>query len=249
MILLWQIPLLQNMLVLPIFGFYCFLVYKRLRREHASRFLLSVMASMLFFAFFSGRLWYAIFEGDSFTAWYDFFNPMIDGWVSWGVLLGGAFGIAIITWTRKGMTQEQLLNILDAFALYAPIFTALYYTTSVFHGSGVGIPTDVPWAITYPGWPSSYHPTHIYTILSMIPIFLFLRRQKPRQPGELMGYFVLLFCGSRFLIDFLRWYPDYLYHYGLVLSQWVCIALCTSVIVSHLMKRPKKHTRPQSLVR
>jgi phosphatidylglycerol:prolipoprotein diacylglycerol transferase len=112
-----------------------------------------------------------------------------------------------------------------------------------------GIPTDVPWAVTYPrgtvptlahlnpelrrkyeelfpGRPVPedipVHPTPIYEFLAAVGIFALLwkLRTKPRPDWWLFGLYLVLAGIERFLVEFIRLNPTY---WGLSQAQWVSL--------------------------
>jgi phosphatidylglycerol:prolipoprotein diacylglycerol transferase len=112
-----------------------------------------------------------------------------------------------------------------------------------------GIPTDLPWAVTYPngtvptlarlnpelrqkyeelfpGRPVPedipVHPTPIYEFLASVGIFtvLWSLRKRARAPGWLFGLYLVLAGLERFLVEFIRLNPTY---WGLTQAQWVSL--------------------------
>lgn len=112
-----------------------------------------------------------------------------------------------------------------------------------------GIPTDLPWAVTYPqgtvptlarlnpelrrryeelfpGRPVPedipVHPTPIYEFLASVAIFALLWRLRTRlQPeGRLFALYLVLAGTERFLVEFIRLNPLY---WGLSQAQWVSL--------------------------
>lgn len=115
-----------------------------------------------------------------------------------------------------------------------------------------GIPTDLPWAMTYPhgtvptlssintqladayarifpGQPIPadipVHPAPVYEILLAAALFLFLylRRTKTLAPGNQFGWFLVLHGTARFLVEFIRLNP--LLFAGLSQAQLVSLGL------------------------
>ena len=112
-----------------------------------------------------------------------------------------------------------------------------------------GIPTDVPWAVTYPkgtvptlsalnpelrrryeelfpGRPVPedipVHPTPIYEALAAGAIFALLWRLRRSMPeGKLFALYLVLAGLERFLVEFLRLNPTY---WGLSQAQWFALA-------------------------
>ncbi|MCE2504797.1 MAG: prolipoprotein diacylglyceryl transferase [Chlorobi bacterium] len=114
-----------------------------------------------------------------------------------------------------------------------------------------GIPTDAPWAMSYPNgtvstlaeeneqlvalWEHIFpdrpvpvdipvHPTPIYETLSAIVIFAFLwkLRTRPMAAGMLFSIYLLLAGLERFLVEFIRLNPEY---GTLSQAQWISIGM------------------------
>ncbi|MCS7177044.1 MAG: prolipoprotein diacylglyceryl transferase [Candidatus Kapabacteria bacterium] len=113
-----------------------------------------------------------------------------------------------------------------------------------------GIPTDVPWAVTYPngtvptlarlnpelrrkyeelfpGRPVPedipVHPTPIYEFLASVGIFAvlwLLRTSRRHAEGWLFGLYLVLAGVERFLVEFIRLNPTY---WGLTQAQWMSL--------------------------
>ncbi len=114
-----------------------------------------------------------------------------------------------------------------------------------------GIPTDVPWAMTYPKgtvptlaaenpqlvelWHRIFpgrdvpvdipvHPTPVYETLAALAIFAFLWaiRKRPMAAGMLFSIYLVLAGLERFLVEFLRLNPEY---GTLSQAQWISIGM------------------------
>lgn len=104
-----------------------------------------------------------------------------------------------------------------------------------------GKPSTVPWAMGYPHGtvPTPpgvrVHPTPIYEILIMAPVFFVLYRmaKKPQPAWYVFGWFLVLSGIERFLVEFLRRNP--VWALGLTAPQWISVAgvlIGTALILS-----------------
>jgi phosphatidylglycerol:prolipoprotein diacylglycerol transferase len=131
-----------------------------------------------------------------------------------------------------------------------------------------GIPTDVPWAVTYPkgtvptlsalnpelrrryeelfpGRPVPedipVHPTPIYEALAAGAIFALLWRLRRSMPeGKLFALYLVLAGLERFLVEFIRLNPTY---WGLSQAQWFALAAMLVGGVLLLRRRAKPAQR------
>jgi len=104
-----------------------------------------------------------------------------------------------------------------------------------------GKPSTLPWAMGYPHGtvPTPpgvrVHPTPIYEILIMVPVFYVLYRmaKRPQPPWYVFAWFLVLSGIERFLVEFLRRNP--VWALGLTAPQWISIAgvvIGTALILS-----------------
>lgn len=161
----------------------------------------------------------------------------------YGGFLGGT---AAVLWTlrRHGALD---LSVLDA---AAPALTAGYFfgrSGCQLSGDGCyGIPTDLPWGMTYPnGTVPTYihvHPTPLYEMLQMAVLFalLWTLRKKISPPGLLFTLYLILAALSRFAVEFVRRTPEVAL--GLSLHQWVSLALIGvgAFLIVRLKRAPQK---------
>ena len=77
-------------------------------------------------------------------------------------------------------------------------------------GDDYGIPTDVPWALSFPkGSPPTFesvHPTQIYDTISMTFVFIFMWSIRKYQfpSGWLFSLMLMLIGFERFFVEFIR---------------------------------------------
>lgn len=118
------------------------------------------------------------------------------------------------------------------------------------NGCCYGIPTDLPWGVTFPPGTSAHnhfldaslHPTQLYHSLANLFIFAVLikLRRRSHYPGQILLSYLLLYSVFRSLIEFLRGdNPQILFH--LTISQLISLVifpLATASLVI-LWKRSK----------
>ena len=96
-------------------------------------------------------------------------------------------------------------------------------------GDDYGIPSDLPWACSFPnGLPPTnipVHPTQLYEMSAYFIIFLYLRFKGNRKKfnGELMFEYLFLAGLVRFLVEFIRLNPKY--YLNLTGAQYISIVM------------------------
>ena len=124
-----------------------------------------------------------------------------------GGLIGASVGIVLFA--RRNRTP--LLVVMDLASLAAPIGIFLVRLANFIKPELWGRPTDVPWAIIFPGAPDALprHPSQIYeALLEGLAVFLILamaaRGGALRRPGFLAGGFGVLYGLARIFCEFFR---------------------------------------------
>lgn len=115
----------------------------------------------------------------------------------------------------------------DAFALPLALALAVGRWGCFFNGCCHGVPTDLPWGVSFPtvsGDLVRCHPTQIYESLfhlgMAIILWQCLRRDCLRD--RQLKFYLIGYCLFRFFIEFIR--PEPVWALGLTFYQWVCVA-------------------------
>ncbi len=176
----------------------------RLEQTFTGFLVLSILVALL-----GGRLLYLVTEPDGLTEWSD----LVDFWQGGFSLLGSILGILIVMpWYLKKISVP-IVPMLDLIALYAPLLQSVARIGCFFAGCCYGMPTSLPWGFTYTDPNSaaplyySLHPTQLYSSASLLLIFLaqyFLLQKIARNPGQLMGIYLMFVSFERFVVDFWR---------------------------------------------
>ena len=123
----------------------------------------------------------------------------------------------------------------DGLAPLGPALYALFRLGCFLNGDDYGLPTRLPWGMRFPhAAPPTLervHPTQLYEMLAMAPVFLWLRaRHKAAlKPGALAFELCALMGAERFLVEFWRIEPRGIG--GLTTAQWTALALAVIGIV------------------
>jgi prolipoprotein diacylglyceryltransferase len=167
---------------------------------------------MLHFAFWTYigiHFYHFIFASNSFPMAF----KTINGNDSAGVMLGV---IAIIIYLN--LYKQPLLKYLDA--LIMPLLAAqtIIRIGCMLIGDELGKKQLVPWSIYYSGaW---RHPIGLYYVIAgivLIVIIYYLQKKKMKE-GNLFFSGALLYCFTRFLVDFYRSSPPHV-HFGMSVHQ------------------------------
>jgi len=213
-----------------------------LKREFRRRNLDSTLAdSVAFAAMVGGIIGAKVFHVLEYP--HNFFTAPLGtlfstlGWAWYGGFLGGAAAVLFI------LRRNNALNWPAVDAIAPALVTGYFFGRGGCELSGdgcYGIPTDLPWARSYPNGivPTldHVHPTPIYEMIQMVCIFgiLWALRDKLR-PGMTFGLYLILMALARFFVEFVRLTPEVFI--GLTVHQWVSIGLV--LIGLYLINRTK----------
>lgn len=125
---------------------------------------------------------------------------------------GGAIGVlyAIYRYSRKRKGQP-FLYVVDRIVITVALEGFFIRLGNLFNSEIFGGPTDLPWGFVFVrrGLTVPHHPTQLYEAFSYLLIFFLLfalyKRMRVRTPhGFLLGMFLVLVFGARFLIEFIK---------------------------------------------
>ncbi|MEH6835918.1 MULTISPECIES: prolipoprotein diacylglyceryl transferase [Falsihalocynthiibacter] len=170
-----------------------------------------------------GRLGYVFFYASD----YYFSHPseILFVWQGGMSFHGGFLGVVVAAWiyaTRNGIAR---LSLGDVIAMSAPVGLLLGRLANFINAELWGHPSDVPWAVIFPGTDAQYclgpaglvgdglcarHPSQLYEagleglLLGSILIFLVFKRDWLKIPGQTMGLFFAGYGTARFFVEFFR---------------------------------------------
>lgn len=162
---------------------------------------------------------------------------------------GGVLGvIAAILWLSR---KEKLnyLRVHDYVVCVAPIGLFFGRLANFVNGELWGKPTDVSWAIIFPGAGDiARHPSQLYEagleglVLGAILTFMFWKTDARYYPGRLAGAFLLGYGAFRFFVEFFREPDQQLVAFaeatGMHMGQWLCVPMIAGGI--YLLVTSKK---------
>lgn len=169
------------------------------------------------------RLFYVIGHWSDFSHnFWETFKAWQGGLVFYGGLLGGFLGAFLVVRLHK----LSLLKVADSLSVPLALGVAIGRFGCLLNGCCFGIPTKLPWGITFFDVPR--HPTQIYELLYSLLIFLFLflyveKKIKLKSSGSLFLIYLLLYSFGRFWLEFLRDSPHILRYF--TFSQLASLAI------------------------
>src|SRR5208283_1255116 len=116
-----------------------------------------------------------------------------------GGLIGCFLGMALFAWRHR----TPLMTVMDLVALVAPIGLFLGRIANFIRPELWGRPTDVPWAVVFPGTDGlPRHPSQIYEALleglvAFVILFALASAGALRRPGIVAGAFGVLYGMAR----------------------------------------------------
>ncbi|MEM6641454.1 MAG: prolipoprotein diacylglyceryl transferase [Bacteroidota bacterium] len=161
-------------------------------------------------AFVGGKLlFYLENPAYYFSSWDNLKRNFRTGFVFYGSLL---FAIPVVIWYFK-KEKWPLWPMLDRIAITACIIHGMGRLGCFFAGCCHGIPTDVPWAITFSDPVSQaeplhtpLHPTQLYSsfmVFTILLVLLMLKRHQ-RFDGQLFFSYIILYAVGRGIIEVYR---------------------------------------------
>ncbi|MGO4908563.1 prolipoprotein diacylglyceryl transferase [Pseudorhodobacter sp. W20_MBD10_FR17] len=136
---------------------------------------------------------------------------------------GGFMGVVVASYLFFRSERIPLLPAADLLAIAAPPGLLLGRIANFINAELWGRPTDMPWAVAFPGDAAQYcpdvvgvcarHPSQIYEagleglLLGGALLWLVYRRNWLRHPGQVMGLFFAGYGAARFFVEFFR-QPD-----------------------------------------
>ncbi len=148
------------------------------------------------------------------------------GAMSWFGGFFGGVGSALLLFRLRGL---PILPIVAASTPALAIGHLLGRIGCFLVGDDYGRPSNLPWAVAFPrGLPPTterVHPTQLYeaAFLGILAVLLMRWRRKGMADATVLGRYLLLAGGARFLIEFIRINPAVAL--GMTMAQWGALLL------------------------
>jgi phosphatidylglycerol:prolipoprotein diacylglycerol transferase len=168
-----------------------------------------------------GRIGYVLFyQPDIYLQ-----NPLaiLAIWEGGMAFHGGLLGVIVAAWIYTGRQNINRLSAADAIALGVPPGLLLGRFANFINAELWGRPTDLPWAVAFPGYAAqdcpnviglcTRHPSQLYEalleglVLLCLLLWLVWRRDGYKRPGLVSGTFFAGYGLARFVVEFVR-QPD-----------------------------------------
>jgi phosphatidylglycerol:prolipoprotein diacylglycerol transferase len=175
-----------------------------------------------------GRLGYVFFY--NFSAFLQDPMMLFRVWQGGMAFHGGMLGAIAGMWLYGRQQKIHLFSLTDFIAPYVPIGLFAGRIGNFINGELWGKPTDLPWAMVFPGaGPEPRHPSMLYEaflegIVMFIALNWFSKRNPPRM--AVSGMFLLLYGIFRLIVEFVRM-PDA--HIGYLAFGWLTMGQLLSL--------------------
>lgn len=181
-------------------------------------------------AILGGRLGYVLFYKPAYYLQHPLEIAFI--WEGGMSFHGGLLGVLAALWLFARRRGYRFLELGDVVAPLVPLGLAAGRLGNFINGELWGRPSNVPWAMVFPGSPDGLarHPSQLYQfalegLLLFTLVWVFAR--KPRPVGQVSGVFLIGYGTLRFLAEFAR-EPDAflgLLALNLSMGQWLCLPM------------------------
>jgi len=145
---------------------------------------------------------------------------------------GGLVGVLIVLLLWSRAKKVPFLNPADCLALVTPIGLFLGRIANFINHELVGRPTDVPWAMIFPGYTQPRHPSQLYEAILEGPVLLGVvwafRSWKGRRTGQIAATFVVCYAVIRICVEFTR-EPDV--QLGFIAFGWLTMGQLLSIAI------------------
>lgn len=177
------------------------------------------MVSWLVFGILiGGRLGYVLFYKPSYYLANPIEIPML--WQGGMAFHGGFLGVVVAAYLYGRSLKMPLLSLADLLAMSAPVGLLLGRMANFINAELWGRPSDVPWAVIFPGDAAqacatvtsacARHPSQLYEglleglLLGSLLLILVWRSNALKKPGLIAGLFFAGYGVSRFIVEFFR---------------------------------------------
>ncbi len=165
-------------------------------------------------------------------------GPFLDlllsrGGLSWFGGFAGGLTAGLVLLHRR---RIPIVSVLAAATPALAVAHAIGRVGCFLVGDDYGVPSDLPWAVTFPnGLPpttTAVHPTQLYEMLALVPIaWALVRWRRQRQPDAfVLGAYLMATGSVRFLVEFLRM-RESLFGPFAVAHVFAFMAVCVGVVL------------------
>ncbi len=155
-----------------------------------------------------GRLGYVLFYNASFYLAHP--DEILSVWKGGMSFHGGVVGTALAIYILAKRKSIPVLSLADVCTAAVPIGLFLGRIANFIKPELWGRPTDVPWAMVFPGGgPSPRHPSQLYEaglegLVLFLVLYLAIKMGALRRPGLVTGLFATGYGVARIVCEFFR---------------------------------------------
>jgi len=124
---------------------------------------------------------------------------------------GAAIGILLVLFFYSKKHKDQpYLWLVDRMVITVALAGMFIRTGNFFNSEIIGGPTQLPWAIIFdnvdqiPRHPSQLYEALAYLIIFVVLLMIYRRNGEKTRNGLLLGLFLVLIFGFRFLVEFVK---------------------------------------------
>jgi phosphatidylglycerol---prolipoprotein diacylglyceryl transferase len=161
-------------------------------------------------------------------------------WFSDGKTVVAGLGCAYLAVELTKLALDIRVKTGDTFALPLALAMVVGRLGCFFNGCCYGVPTDLPWAVSFQQPDGSWlrcHPTQLYESLFHLTMAVLLLELLNRGALRCQQLKLYLICYGvyRFLSEFIR--PEPVWGLGLTYYQWASLVLAATMVVLWLIDR------------
>jgi phosphatidylglycerol:prolipoprotein diacylglycerol transferase len=175
---------------------------------------------------------------------------------------GGLIAACLAIWFVARQAKVSILTLADICAAAAPIGILLGRIANFIRPEEWGRPTDVPWAMVFPGVDDlPRHPSQLYEgalegVLLFVVLLFFVRGGALKRPGLTTGIFLVGYGMARIFCEFFRELdpqPEQIVSWltmGMLLSVPMIVAgvgVIVYAVRSHVIPGPSEARNPESI--
>ena len=169
------------------------------------------------------------------------------GYVWYGGMIG-ALLVAVAYFRRRPHLNPWLYA--DAFTPAIMIGAMIGRLGCFMGGCCYGVPTELPWGMTFPGTHQAVHPTQLYdaAIAAVLGLGFLARFPRRRFDGELITLLLIAYPALRAMTESVRGDPERGFFGPLSTSQWISIPLLLLGVALywHRSRTAGQATRPSA---
>lgn len=191
-------------------------------------------------AIIGARLYYVIFEWDSFTSFWDIFKIWNGGLAIYGAIIA-AFITGVV---YSKLAKISLFGLLDVASLGFLIGQSVGRWGNFFNREAYGTETELPWRMDIRGMTYGAHPTFLYeslwNILGFILLHFYSKNSRlRRQKGEIFVLYMGWYGLGRSIIEGLRTDSLYIGDTDIRVSQFLGALFFIAAVVCFILLRQR----------